>query len=1162
MTRHLRVFAFLLMGAVLAASGWGAGRRGASPCPFEPSGRQPIRAVMGEWDPLWEDLPIAAELRYDNAAAAQTPYILIQFHGPLTEEQRGELASLGVRLFDFLPENAFLARVEPSERGRLHALSFVRWLGSYHPGYKIGPNVGRAFFTDPDRIAFGKMVLDVHLFRDADMAQTLARMQAMGAEVFGSSVYGDSRKIRLAVNGMADVRALAGLDGIYFMDELGEVTMRNNDATWVAQTNLSANRKVWNQGIRGEGQVVGVIDGALSMASCYFQDTVNNTPGPAHRKVVSYYGSSTPADSHGTHVSGTAAGLNYSGDTSNAGHAYNAKIAFTNLNNVTGWSNAPSNFASLMTTHHNDGARVHTNSWGEDFVTSYTSFCVEIDTFTRNQEDDLVCFASTNQATLYTPENSRNVLAVGASQRQPNQANHCSGGAGPTSDGRRKPEVYLPGCSTVSASTAACSTATMTGTSMASPAVAGNGVLVRQYFLEGWYPLGAKGGTPLTPSGALLKAMLINASVDMTGVAGYPSNQEGWGRILLDNALYFSGDTRTLYVEDVRHAQGLATSEMDSYTFTVNSSAEPLRVTLVWTDQPSALLTASPVVNRLHLEVTDPAAVSYKGNVFSGGQSATGGSFDNLNNVQQVFRTSPSTGSYEVRVYGNQVNSGPQGYALVVTGDVSTISCGMTGASAAPAGPLSLCAGDSALLTCAPVGGTGPFDYQWRLGGSPIGGATASTYAVSAAGSYDCLVTDTGEPGCSRASNAVSVTVNPLPSASFSHDAPKCASDAVNFSGPVAPAQVFYSNACDSLTGWTTSGTPDVVTTPADSCFGGGGNLFRLGTGAESAARGVSTAGYSGISVTFDWQTNTSMDTGEGLFFEWSANGGGAWTTLPLLGDGGNGAWACAQSYALGAAADNNASFMLRFRSNGSSGASEYAYVDNVSIRGIPSGALLYAWDFDDSGNTDSILQNPSYLYPSAGNWTARLTTTDASTGCVNTSTQGVTINAPAPSITASCNGSLRHLDAGAGYVSYAWLPGGATAQEIDVPDDGSLYVVTVTDGGGCQGSDSHSAVLGCAAPPPGEMNGLYFGDGDSLFWTAAAPGYNLYKGNIANLAPNNYGSCLASGLNTATYDDLTVIPPGGAAWFYLVAGTNGTAEGTLGTSSGGTERLPSGPCL
>ena len=49
------------------------------------------------------------------------------------------------------------------------------------------------------------------------------------------------------------------------------------------------------------------------------------------------------------------------------------------------------------------------------------------------------------------------------------------------------------------------------GTSMAAPLVAGIGAIVRQYFVEGYYPCGEKGcGDTIYPSGSLVKAVIVN----------------------------------------------------------------------------------------------------------------------------------------------------------------------------------------------------------------------------------------------------------------------------------------------------------------------------------------------------------------------------------------------------------------------------------------------------------------------------------------------------------------------------------------------------------------------------------------------------------------------------------------------------------------------------
>lgn len=69
-------------------------------------------------------------------------------------------------------------------------------------------------------------------------------------------------------------------------------------------------------------------------------------------------------------------------------------------------------------------------------------------------------------------------------------------------DGRLKPDVLAPGQFIVSAlsdeniKTFQCnglnSLRESHGTSMSAPVVAGHAALVRQYFMEGWYPLGRK----------------------------------------------------------------------------------------------------------------------------------------------------------------------------------------------------------------------------------------------------------------------------------------------------------------------------------------------------------------------------------------------------------------------------------------------------------------------------------------------------------------------------------------------------------------------------------------------------------------------------------------------------------------------------------------------
>jgi len=68
--------------------------------------------------------------------------------------------------------------------------------------------------------------------------------------------------------------------------------------------------------------------------------------------------------------------------------------------------------------------------------------------------------------------------------------------------------------------------------------------------------------------------------------------------------------------------------------------------------------------------VISPMGTPYKGNVFSGGISITGGAFDAINTAEQVHVDSPEVGVWTVRVHAPAVNVGTQGYAITATGAV------------------------------------------------------------------------------------------------------------------------------------------------------------------------------------------------------------------------------------------------------------------------------------------------------------------------------------------------------------------------------------------------------------------------------------------------------------------------------------------------------------
>jgi hypothetical protein len=67
------------------------------------------------------------------------------------------------------------------------------------------------------------------------------------------------------------------------------------------------------------------------------------------------------------------------------------------------------------------------------------------------------------------------------------------------------------------------------------------------------------------------------------------------------------------------------------------------------------------------------AGALFRGNVWTGGWSATGGSVDRTNNVEQVAWKVPSTGLVEVSVWAHVVPEATQHFALVVSGDAQEV---------------------------------------------------------------------------------------------------------------------------------------------------------------------------------------------------------------------------------------------------------------------------------------------------------------------------------------------------------------------------------------------------------------------------------------------------------------------------------------------------------
>ncbi|USO00239.1 MAG: S8 family serine peptidase [Phycisphaeraceae bacterium] len=582
------------------------------------------------------------------------------------------------------------------------------------PLANVDPNLGTRRPISPLAIELakqGKVALHVYVTPGL-------HLQATGVEQIASYSAGDVDLLVMTAT-VDEARALAAKPGVLWVEQAPEPAPRNDTVRLIVQNGATSNAPFDAAGLDGSGQLVGVIDLPLDWDHCAFDDP-DHAIGPTHRKIEAYNAPQSGVNAHGTHVCGTLAG-----DSMQAanlrGVATGARLCF---NTIPTFDESP--LLQRLELHMSQGAAVHSNSWGDDQSSAYGGLARAVDEFCWEHDEQLVVFAVSNGSALKTPENAKNALAVAATQDSPMQQRFCIGAAGPTTDGRRKPDLVAPGCSVFSAYPfgSGCPTVFNSGTSMATPAVAGAALIARQYLMQGRDP----DGTPdsamaFIPSGALLKAVLIAGAADLTDEPGWPSAHEGWGRVMLVGSLPRPGTGRSLLVEQGwNNAEGsLTTGDAVTLRFDVTSSAKPLRVVLAWHDAPGGFGATDPVINDLDLSIETPSGAVFLGNAIDIliGESVTGGAPDARNNVEVIAISSPTPGRYAVRVDGASINEGSQGYGLAIVGAVTHTPAPCNAADLAePFGILDLAdvnafaAGFRSQDTAADLVGDGVFDLS------------------------------------------------------------------------------------------------------------------------------------------------------------------------------------------------------------------------------------------------------------------------------------------------------------------------------------------------------------------------------------------------------------------------------------------------------------------
>ena len=571
------------------------------------------------------------------------PYVLAS-ETPFDKPMRLAVEASGARTLGILSKREMLIEADPVTRTRLSADRRFKALEEYRPSRKIEPALARRLQEQSTE----SLEVTVVALADADRDQLMRLAVANGCEILkGCLNAANTFKARMTPS-VVNQFALRG--DVQWMECFKRPHLMNDVAVNPEAMNV---RSVWDaHGLSGAGQVITTSDSGIRYDELnervVHRDLVNQVIGIKVSKGCVL----NDLNGHGTHTAGSLVGDGTESEGQIRGTAWGAKLISWFCSTGDAGIHTPEDVNELFRptkeepTEIEEGiegeeggegeygyteskvdlifpesyaAYIHSASWGADVNGAYTSECAEFDRYVWKNPDFLPVISAGNagsdKQTIASPASAKNVLAVGATQNlrtEPRQRDLENGdpsisaeysSRGPCVDGRIKPDVAAPGTGVLSTRALGLDYgfgvyddyyAYDTGTSMACPLTAGSIALVREWLLK--RPEFSEADEARRPTSALMKAVVMGGA--RGNEEGKPDNDQGWGRVDLEETLFPSNRA----VKLIDRIPFVAREELAWAIKTTN--AAPLEVQLVWIDYPGVPGAEQELVNDLDLIVT------------------------------------------------------------------------------------------------------------------------------------------------------------------------------------------------------------------------------------------------------------------------------------------------------------------------------------------------------------------------------------------------------------------------------------------------------------------------------------------------------------------------------------------------------------------------------
>ncbi|MCR9172516.1 MAG: S8 family serine peptidase [bacterium] len=553
-------------------------------------------------------------------------YVLVQFNAIPTDEQKEAYAYYGVELIKYIPNYAWVAKVDTNMTQNVLSALDVRHIMRVPTDWKLPSELMDGVVPEYAGDV-NEAKVNVLFWEATDQVDFQAILSEYEVEV--NEV--NNERAMVSLSGKLETLILLAEHPLVQFIEYVEAPIQTEGIKEESERIIStyiSNNPGKGYYFDGSGVNIAVDEGGIL-------DTLEN---PNYRtRIDRTYENGTTVGGHKTSVSarmakagnidpreqGTAFGATLFSGGVGTTQAVNSNIVITNRSY--GWG-CPSGSVTYNSGSYNYDFDVRNNpEW--------------IITHSAGNAGSSDCYVGTAGWGNITgmPKMAKNIFAVGSSNNDGNLTGFSS--RGPAKDGRILPHIVSPGPG---------------GTSHASPNLAGVFGQLNQAYRQ--Y------NNNITPQAGLLKAIIMNTADDMQNPG--PDFQTGFGHVNARRAL-----------EVVRLGQyetnAVAQGSSQQHTISVPANVKELKVMVYWVDwEATAGISSRSLVNDLDITLTDPTATNYQPWVLNptfdpvlldmDAVRAT----DTLNNHEQITISDPVAGNYQLNVTGTMVPQGPQSYFM------------------------------------------------------------------------------------------------------------------------------------------------------------------------------------------------------------------------------------------------------------------------------------------------------------------------------------------------------------------------------------------------------------------------------------------------------------------------------------------------------------------